>query len=234
MLHTDAAQQRPGNLPSAPQASQKPLRAQNQTNERTTSQLRQSQPSDTTAAERPAGTMGTTYTSLIPGGPPSPSPWNSTPHDACRHYRKLHPPKLENHNMGAEPSMHNSIPPRKETSKPAATACSWEANPRPLQPRPNTLCSRQNPSLRLRSGPSTCPGLHETLPSGRDTSRPSMRWAKCPPTTSKQIRTIAKCSRNAQTFKSLQLSQDHGGNALIRLKRLAWNAPHLPLEDGYE
>jgi len=39
---------------------------------------------------------------------------------------------------------------------------------------------------------------------------------------------------HAQAFKSLQLSQDHGGNALIRLKRLAWNAPHLPLEDGYE
>jgi len=48
MLHTDVAQQRPGNLPSAPQASQKPLRAQNQANGRTTNpaiQLRQnSQP----------------------------------------------------------------------------------------------------------------------------------------------------------------------------------------------
>ena len=49
MLHRNAAQPRPGNLPSAPQAFQKPLRAQTQANGCTTSQLRQSQPGATTA-----------------------------------------------------------------------------------------------------------------------------------------------------------------------------------------
>jgi len=83
MLHTDAAQQRPGNLPSAPKAStQKSLRAQNQANGRKTPQRRQSQPGDTTAAERPTGTIDTTYISLIHDGPPSPPPWNSTLHTA--------------------------------------------------------------------------------------------------------------------------------------------------------
>ena len=60
MLHTVAAQQRPGNLPvSAPEASQpQSPRAQNQANPgRMASQRRKSQPGDTTAADRSAGTM---------------------------------------------------------------------------------------------------------------------------------------------------------------------------------
>ena len=67
MLHRNAAQQRPGYLPSAPQAFQKLLRAQNQANGCTASQRRQSQPGDTTAAERPAGTMDTTHISVGAG-----------------------------------------------------------------------------------------------------------------------------------------------------------------------
>jgi len=93
MLHTGAAQQRPGNLPSAPKAPlQQPLRAQTQANGSATSQHTQSQPSDTTAAERPAGTMDTTYISLIHDGPPSPPPRNSTPPEQCQHCSELHPP----------------------------------------------------------------------------------------------------------------------------------------------
>jgi len=58
MLHTDAAQQRPGNPPaSAPEASQqKPSRAQKQANPGfPASQRMNSQPGDTTAAHQTAG-----------------------------------------------------------------------------------------------------------------------------------------------------------------------------------
>jgi len=82
MLHTDAAQQQPGNPPaSAPEASQKQLRAQKQANsEFPASQRMHSQPGDTTAADLTAGTMDTSHTSLIHGGPTPPPPWNATPH----------------------------------------------------------------------------------------------------------------------------------------------------------
>ena len=82
MLHTDAAQQRPGNSPaSAPEASQKQPRAQTQANsEFPASQLMHSQPGDTTAADLTAGTMDISHTSLIHGGLTPPPPWNPTPH----------------------------------------------------------------------------------------------------------------------------------------------------------
>ena len=82
MLSRNAAQKRPGNKPSAPQAFQKPLRTQTRPNGCTPSQLRQRQPGATMAMEGSAGTKSTTYTSLIPGGPPSPSPRDLTTHDA--------------------------------------------------------------------------------------------------------------------------------------------------------
>jgi len=47
-----------------------------------TPQLKQSQPGTTSAAEGSAGIKSTTHTSLIPGGPPSPSPLSSTTHHA--------------------------------------------------------------------------------------------------------------------------------------------------------
>ena len=83
MLHTDAAQQRPGNPPaSAPEASQqKPPRAQKQANPGLpASQRMNSQPGDTTAADQTAGTLDTSHTSLIHDGLTPPPPWNSTPH----------------------------------------------------------------------------------------------------------------------------------------------------------
>ena len=84
-----------------------------------TGQRRQSQPGDTTAAERPAGTMDTTHISLIHDETPSPQPRNSTPHAT-----ELHPPQLDGHSTSARPSLHDPIPPRRATSKQAATACS--------------------------------------------------------------------------------------------------------------
>ena len=82
MLHTDAAQQRPGNSPAwAPEASQKQPRAQTQANsEFPASQRMHSQPGDTTAADLTAGTMDISHTSLIHGGLTPPPPWNPTPH----------------------------------------------------------------------------------------------------------------------------------------------------------
>ena len=103
MLHRNAAQQRPGYLPSAPQAFQKLLRAQNQANGCTASQRRQSQPGDTTAAERPAGTMDTTHISLIYDGTSSPQPRKST--DGC--------------STSAESTLHETILSEKDTSRPA-------------------------------------------------------------------------------------------------------------------
>jgi len=132
--------------------------------------------------------------------------------------------------MSSRPSMHDTIPLRKETSTPAATACSWEANPRPLQPRPEAP-SRQNPLLRLSSEPRTRTDLHETFPSGRDTGRPSMWPANNKHKIPDDRAMLQGC---AQASESLQPSQDHGGNAPAGLKCLARNSPHLPLDDSYE
>jgi len=81
MLHKDAAQQRPGNQPvSAPEASQKPLRAQEQANSKIpTFQRMNSRPGDTTAADLTAGNMDTSHISWIRGGPSPPQRRDSTP-----------------------------------------------------------------------------------------------------------------------------------------------------------
>ena len=123
IYHIIAAQQRPGNLPSAPQAFQKPLRTQTQANRCTTSHLRQSQPGATTAAEGSAGTMDTTHISLIHDGTPSPQPRNSTPHATmstlqraaptttrrAQHERKAQPERLHPPEKGNEQAGSNSL-----------------------------------------------------------------------------------------------------------------------------
>ena len=90
MLHKDVAQQRPGKQPaSAPEASQKPLRAQEQTNSKIpTFQRMNSRPGDTTAADLMAGNMDTSHISLIHGGPSPPPRWDSTPHVPHQHCNK--------------------------------------------------------------------------------------------------------------------------------------------------
>ena len=80
MLSRNAAQQRSGNRPAAPQAFQTLPRAQTPTNGCTTSQVRQRQLGSTTAAQRPAGTMDTSHVSRIHDGTPPPQPRTSTPH----------------------------------------------------------------------------------------------------------------------------------------------------------
>ena len=81
MLSRNEAQQRPGHRPSASQAFQQLPRAKTAANEYLAPRLMQTH-SGATAAEGPAGTSSTTCTSLIPGGPPSPSPLSSTIHPA--------------------------------------------------------------------------------------------------------------------------------------------------------
>jgi len=100
MLHKDAAQQRPGNPPaSTPEASQKPPRAQGQTNsEIPTFQRMNSRPGDTSAAGLTAGNMDTSHISLIHGRTSPPSRWDSTPHATTPTlYQTLDPTKNEQH-----------------------------------------------------------------------------------------------------------------------------------------
>jgi len=95
MLHTDAAQQRHGNSPaSAPEASQqKPPRVQKQTNPGLPAPQRMnSQLGDTTAADLPAGSMGTSHISMMYGGHTPPPPWNSTPHAVMRTLQQVPDP----------------------------------------------------------------------------------------------------------------------------------------------
>jgi len=82
MLSRNEAQQRPGHRPSASQAFQQLPRAKTAANEYLAPRLMQTHSGATTAAEGPAGTSSTTCTSLIPGGPPLPSPLCSTTHHA--------------------------------------------------------------------------------------------------------------------------------------------------------
>jgi len=158
MLQTDAAHQRPGNTPaSAPEASHhKSPQTQKQENPGLpASQRRKSQPGETTAADLTAGTMDTSHIRLIYGGHPPPSPWNSTPHESrqyCSQY--LNPSKSDGRNTSMGPSLHDTIPSGKETSKPAVAARSCDENLRPMPPLSHALYSRQNPPPTQSQGSS--------------------------------------------------------------------------------
>ena len=91
MLHRNAAQKRLGKKPSASQALQQPPRAQIPANGGTPCQPSRRQPGATTATEGSAGAQSTTCTSLIPGGPPSPSPRDLTTHDAMPTLHQVEP-----------------------------------------------------------------------------------------------------------------------------------------------
>jgi len=82
MLSRNEAQQRPVHRPSAPQAFHQLPRAQTFAKAKMTPQPKRNQPGAPTAARGSAGISITTGTSLIPGGPPSPSPLGSTTHHA--------------------------------------------------------------------------------------------------------------------------------------------------------
>jgi len=149
MLHTDAAQQRPGNLPaSAPEASQqKPPRAQKQANPGLpASQRMNGQPGDTTAADQTAGTLDTSHTSLIHDG-------LSRRHNRCKPDGRKHG--------------HTAHQPHPRQAQPATTVGSYA----PCN-YTHTAGTAQ-PKMR-DSNTSAWPGLHDTIPSGKDTSKPAL------------------------------------------------------------
>ena len=86
ILARDATQRRgaatPGKKPaSAPEASQKPQRAQGRANSKIlTLQRMSSRPGDTTAASLTAGNTDTSHISFIHDRPSPPPRWDSTPH----------------------------------------------------------------------------------------------------------------------------------------------------------
>jgi len=152
MLHTDAVQQRPGNLPaSAPEASQqKSPRAQKQANPgRPASQRRKSQPGDTTAADRTAGTMDTSHISVIHDGLAPPPPWNST----CTHHNRTGTARAQGPACTI-PSPRGRKRASRQQHPAVATRIYAPCNLCPMQPLPHALCSRHNPPLRPRPSPS--------------------------------------------------------------------------------
>ena len=111
LLYRNAAQQRPGHRPPAPQTFHHFPRAQTCANGHLTSQLRQNQPGATTAAEESAGISSTIRISLIPGGPPSPSPLSSTTHPAMALPQQVAPTTMgeAQQERRAQQAPHHSI-----------------------------------------------------------------------------------------------------------------------------
>jgi len=112
MLHNDAAQQRPDKKPdSAPEASQKPPRAQGQANLKIlTLQRMSNRPGDTTAASLTAGNMDTPHISLIQGRHSPPPRWDPTPHATTP---TLPPPRLDLTTHATKPTLHQLYDPTK-------------------------------------------------------------------------------------------------------------------------
>jgi len=236
MLHTDAAKQRPGNLPSAPKASpQQPQRPQNQAHGRTTSQRRQSQPGDTTAAKRPARTMDTTYISLIHDGPPSPPPWNSTPHDAMPTLQRAAPTitgraQLE---RTAQPPRHH--PPEKGNEQASSNSLQLgsESTPHTASAQHTSQPTKPSTKARPRTQHMLRPTRDPPFGAGHEQAKHVLGQM---PTKNNQKKSDDRemLQKRAQAPTARQLSQDHGENAMIRPQRLARNAPYQPLEEGYE
>jgi len=234
MLHTDAAQQRPGNLPSAPQASKKPLRAQNQANGFTTSQRRQSRPGDTTAAERPAGTMDTTHISLIHDGPPSPPPWNSTPHGTMSTLQRTAPTTTgrAQHERKAQPARHHPLEEGNEQAGSNSLQLGGESTPHVVLAQ--CTFHPMKPIIKAKSSTQhmLTPARDPSFGDGHEQAKHVMGQT---PTKNKQKNSDDRkmLQRHAQAPTPLQLSQDHGENAMIRPQRLARNVPHQSLEEGH-
>ena len=242
MLHTDAAQQRSGNSPaSAPEASQqKSPRPQKQANPgRPVSQRRKSQPGDTTAVDRTAGTMGTSHINLIYDGLAPPPPGNSTPHAATPTLHLLapiiigraqyehraqpaqyHPPEEVNEQAGS-----SSLQLRRESTPHATTV------PYTLQPTQPTTKAKPRPQRMIL--PARYPPLGEGNEQakhvlGQEQPGLSIKNKHENPADRESLQEHG----NAPT--TLQLSHDRMENAMIRLQRLARAAQHHPLGEGYE
>ena len=107
---------------SAPEASQPKLpRAQEQVHPgRPAAQHRKSQLDNTTAADRTAGTMGTSHISVIHDEPAQPPPWNSTPHTATQTlHQVLDPTKIGRvqHERTAQLARYHSLGEGHEQAK---------------------------------------------------------------------------------------------------------------------
>ena len=129
MLHNDAAQQRPGKKPaSAPEASQKPPRAQGRANLKILTLKRiSSRPGDTTVASLTDGNM-------------------ETPHI------------IHIHGLAGTARRHE-----------------WTLRPMQLNPHCSNYVARQK---SCGKSPSSWPCLHDTIPSGKDTSKPARSTKK--------------------------------------------------------
>jgi len=230
MLHRNAAQKRPGKKPSASQAFQQLPRAQIPANGDTPCQLSRRQPDATTAMEGSAGAKSTTCTSLIPGGPPSPSPRDLTTHGAR--------PALQQ----AAPATTGEAPPERRAqharyhspetghkhagsnrlqlggkSTPAATSARDTLPPtKPITQGKLRTLHRPGPARDLPFG-----AAHEQVKHVMD-QLPANNIHKI----SDDRKMVQGC---AQASEALQPSQDHGVNAPAGLKRLARNVPLYPL-----
>jgi len=160
---------------SAPEASQKPQRAQGRTNSKIlTLQRMSSRPGDTTAASLTAGNTDTSHISFIHDRPSPPPRWDSTPHaptptlqqaldptknERYKHKRMARVARYHLYGEGHEQAGRRSPPPR------------WDPTPHTTTPTLEQHMTRQKTRSSITS---TWPGLHDTFPSGKDTSRPAL------------------------------------------------------------
>mmetsp|Transcript_26000 Transcript_26000/g.38203 ORF Transcript_26000/g.38203 Transcript_26000/m.38203 type:complete len:341 (+) Transcript_26000:119-1141(+) len=153
MLSRNEAQQRPGHRPSASQAFQQLPRAKTAANEYLAPRLMQTHSGATTAAEGPAGTSSTTCTSLIPGGPPLPSPLCSTTHHAG-HPSLQHFLQRASTGTARAATGHNNLPALIASDQPRAAARKRQGQQLPFE------------QLFASPGPPKKPHISQILPQG--------------------------------------------------------------------
>jgi len=122
MLHNDAAQQRPSKKSAlAPEASQKPPRAQGRANLKILTLKRiSSRPGDTTVASLTDGNMDHRTSSTSMAGTSRRHDWTLRPMQLNPHYSNhMARQKLCGKSPSSWPGLHDTIPSGKDTSKPA-------------------------------------------------------------------------------------------------------------------
>ena len=93
------------------------------------------------------------------------------PHQHCR--KHLTQQKTSGTSTSAWSGLHDTIPTGKDTSQPADAARRHGGILRPIQPLSH--CSKYMTRQKTRnSSTSTWPSLHDTIPSGKDTTRPAL------------------------------------------------------------
>jgi len=233
MLNRNEAQKRPGIKLSAPMSLQTLPRAQTHPKGCLTLQLKKSQPGATTAAEGSAGTKSTPYTRRIPGGPASPSPLSPTTHDARPTPQQAAPTTLgeAQHARMAQQAQHYSI--EKGSEQPGSNGL--QLGDRSTPAAASARCTLQLESTttraKLRTSHTHWPARDPPFGAGHEQAKLSMNPL---PASNKKINSDnrKKLQTSTQAPEARQLLKDHGKNALIQLKRLVRNAPHLPEKDS--